>query len=340
MKIDFIDSKQDLKVGSYRIWIHDSVSELKLLGHNVEVHSNLEECRDDSVLVYSKGDYTSYQRLPSRIAGVINPSRDARALRNFDFAIVGSIEEKLSIQSQCKNVFVVNLIESMYKNCAPKVHQEASELVIGYHGSHTHLGKLATQGFFEAFKQRINEGKKYKIVTLTSRPDMARNVLTENGVPWDLQKNFPWTFETAQNVIKTFDVGIVPNATNALYIWPDSVKSVTNSILGLYETDYLFRFKNKSNAGRIFVLVQMGIPVIADLTPSNMPMLFDEKCGSVIFDQASFYKALDRFDSPDERNKTAQLAKKRFDQLYNKKDDLQSMMNSLPQLTKTKLEKQ
>ena len=51
----------------------------------------------------------------------------------------------------------------------------------------------------------------------------------------------------------------------------------TNDIKGLYDTDYFFRMKNKSNPGRMFVFIQHGIPVIADLTPSNLHILGIQK---------------------------------------------------------------
>ena len=69
----------------------------------------------------------------------------------------------------------------------------------------------------------------------------------------------------------------VPNITQI-----NSKSFPSDSALGLYNTDYILRMKNKSNAGRAFVFHQLGIPVVADITPSNFHIMGGDDCGYLV----------------------------------------------------------
>ena len=100
-------------------------------------------------------------------------------------------------------------------------------------------------------------------------------------------------------------------------------------MMGLYETDYCFRFKNKSNAGRCFVFHQLGIPVIADLTPSNFHIMGDNKNGYLVMSKNGWLKAMHKLADPEHRNEIAKNAKSIFESLYNPKDWAKRMVNEL-----------
>ena len=87
-------------------------------------------------------------------------------------------------------------------------------------------------------------------------------------------------------------------------------------MLGKYNTDYLLRFKNKSNSGRSFVFHQLGIPVVADITPSNFHILGNPKNGSIASNEQSWYKSLSELRDPVYRQSVADNAKEEFDRLY------------------------
>lgn len=316
MKIDFIASHQSLKIGSYRIWIYDAVPVLLDQGVSVNIVENVSQARPDATLIFSKNDYgwAADLRNEKRLVGAINIAADDPA-NNLDFVIVGSPEERSSLLPVCKNVFVVNLIERMYQGQTLKNHVDDGTLTIGYHGSSSHLMKMETTGFIGAFLKVREKYPHLKLSTLTSDPVACDKIFHSIGLPSDLYKNKKWKFETALKTISEFDVGIVPNITDVMTMVP-TMKEWVSSDDGLYETDFCVRYKNKSNAGRSFVFNQLGIPVIADFTPSNMPMFHDEVCGSLASNEAGYKMAIERFLDAKERNKVAQLAYNRFQEIY------------------------
>ena len=89
-------------------------------------------------------------------------------------------------------------------------------------------------------------------------------------------------------------MGLVPNMSDVVELG-DYSKRVDND-QGLYSTDFAMRMKNKSNAGRSFVFHQLGIPVISDITPSNLHILGDPDCGYVAFNKNSWKKAIEALE--------------------------------------------
>ena len=218
-----------------------------------------------------------------------------------DFVIVGSPEEKISLLEKYENVFIVNLYERMYEKSIGKEHQQKDAINIGYHGSYIHLSKLA-QGFVQAFKKLSQD--------------------------FDLHFTKGWDFESVVEDIKEFDIGIVPNIIDQTLISPEIRKQnfINN---GINTTDFVYRFKNKSNPGRPFVFYQLGIPVIADLTPSNMPMLFDEECGYIAHCPNSWYYTLKRLTNFEERNRVSKAALDRFRSLYDPHKDAEKLIENI-----------
>lgn len=328
MKIDFIASHQSLEVGSYRIWIHDAIPVLLDQGVSINVVENVSQARPDATLIFSKNDFglAPDLRTDKRLVGAINVPADAS--NSLDFIIVGSPEEKSSLLPACKNVFVVNLIERMYQAATLKNHTDDDVLTIGYHGSFSHLAKMGTSGFISAFLKVREKQPGLKLSTLTSDPAICDRIFHSLGLSSDLYENKKWKFKTAFQDISAFDVGIVPNITDIMTMIP-KMREFVSVESGLYETDFCVRYKNKSNAGRSFVFNQLGIPVIADFTPSNMPMFHDEICGSLASNEAGYQIAIERFLNADERNKVAQLAYNRFQEIYDVSYDWRQVVNWL-----------
>ena len=73
-------------------------------------------------------------------------------------------------------------------------------------------------------------------------------------------------------MIKDNDIGVVPNVSD-VRLFAKGIENITDVNLGLYETDYFMRYKNKTNAGRAYVFYQHGIPVIHDLSPSSFELM-------------------------------------------------------------------
>ena len=98
-----------------------------------------------------------------------------------------------------------------------------------------------------------------------------------------------WNYATIENQLMGCDIGIVPNI--AYLKLSDLINRDVNSNKGFYESDYLIRLKNKSNAGRSFVFHQLGIPVVSDLTPSNLHVMGSGECGHIVSNELGWLKA-------------------------------------------------
>lgn len=324
MNIDFFCTNCNLNTGSYRIWINDSIEYLsKISNINVKLCKNFNEIREDSIIIFSKGDYRNAldKRFSNRIKGAINVSASDLNLP-LDFIIVGSLEEKLSLYNAYKNVFIINLIEKIYENNILKEHKESNEINISYHGSYTHLHKL-NSGFFEALKRFKKENIKLKFSCLVDNLEKSKYIL-DNFLDAEDYRVFKYSVNESLNFIKKADIGVVPNVTKI------KLNNINTSVdLGLYDTDYILRFKNKSNPGRCFPFIQLGIPVITDLTPSNMPMFFDEKCGLISNCKNSWYFNIKKLLKPEYRNIISNNAFKRFKNLYSFESDWNNLIKHL-----------
>lgn len=328
MIVDFVCSNQDVSSGSYRIWIRDVIPVMRNLGVDARIISSVRDIRSKSIVILSKGDVAHRQFIDnSHVVGAINIA--SNDLTPLDFIICGSVEERLSLLQNNKNVYIVNLIESMYENYALKKHIDSNCLVLGYHGSYTHLAKLEF-GFVKAFREVTDEGKSLIFSCVTNEPHKAQEILRVIGMPMERVDSKKWCFDTMPNDLYKMDIGIVPNTTQMESI--GAIRNMTSVDAGLYTTDYISRYKNKSNPGRAFVFFQMGIPVITDLTPSNMPMFFDEKAGSLAYTSHSWKSSIQRFLIAEERNLVARFASERFQKLYSKTDDIKILVSGIKEI--------
>jgi hypothetical protein len=303
----FFARNQDISVGSYRIWVNDLNYYFNNLGIASHISNDLEDIKNNDIIICAKSETDSAIRIkrlfPHKKVGIINLSSSSRNLP-IDFVIVGSIEEMDSL-AHYRNVFLFPLIEKMYQSPEDyKRHFPKEKLNIGFHGHSPHLSK-----FEPHLKLALEEFDKicdFELTIITSnstfkwslgRPDITNLTIK------------PWNFNTIKQDLLDIDVGLIPNATQ--------LKIQTKSVdLGLYDTDFALRFKNKSNAGRCFVFHQLGIPVIADFTPSNFHILANPDCGFIANTKEGWLKSLMELRDDEFRQHIANNAKQEFDRLY------------------------
>ena len=303
MKVLFVSTKTSIATGSYRIWVKDLSNYMNKIGVQTEINS---KC-DASVVILGKENrhHIDYYRrkMPNAKIGLINPSPQGKI--KADFIIAGSIEEMDSL-SKYKNVFLYPLIEGMFEDQPLKVHKKVSPSTIGFHGHYPHLSKL--NPYFKPALEEFSKERDICIKVITGPQDFEWS----KSKPKIKIKIVPWHVNTIKNEIGSCDIGIIPNIT---YLKTDIAKSSIHD--GLYDTDYTIRFKNKSNAGRLFVFMQMGVPVIADITPSNLHLLGDPECGYAVLSKEGCLNGLRWLSDPSNRSKMAQKARKEFNRLYN-----------------------
>jgi len=323
-QILFLSSINDLGIGSYRIWVNDLSKYFNEIGIKSRICNEIKTLNHKDVIIIAKSDIKKLsfyrKKYPNNLIGIINPAGGLKY--NADFVIVGSIEEKDSL-SKNENVFLFPLIEDKYRKITTKEHSKNSnKIVLGVHGSYTHLSK-----FNPNLKRAINEFSRDYEVTL--------KVITNAGAPkWRIGRPnisnieiIPWSLETISDELYSCDIGIVPNLTmNKPFIIRTSNKR------GLYDTDYFIRFKNKSNSGRAFVFIQHGIPVITDLTPSNIHIFGNPNNGYVVFSKEGWIKSLRELTSHERRNEVAINALHSFNYLYNPIEWAKELIKNIKEL--------
>ena len=162
MKICFIIKSQNLNTGSYRIFVHDLNNYFNK--NNIESAINPRNINDYDIHIYGKGDYNI--KNSRKINGSINPSSDCNVLNQFNFIIVGSCEEKESMITKNKNIFLFPLIEKMYLDTIPKTHISKDEIVIGY--AHRFPNNVFLYGFTDIMFL-INYKDKHKLLSIPQK---------------------------------------------------------------------------------------------------------------------------------------------------------------------------
>jgi hypothetical protein len=320
MKICFIDYGPNINRGSYRIWINDLHLYLNKIGIYSEINpSNINEF---DVVIYGKG--IKAKLINNKIIGIINPAvNNYNQLIDCNFIIVGSIEEKESIIKYNKNCFVFPLIENMYLNESPKIHTKKDEIIIGYHGNQNHLNHMDC-----GLKNALEKLSKKRIIKLLFTCSNENEwIQGKPNINIEFRK---WDINNIKNTINEFDIGVIPNISEI----ENNHKLTNNITTGMYNTDIKIRFKNKSNIGRALVLFQMGIPVVADITPSNMHILANPDNGYAVLEEDGWYHALDNLCCEKRRNFISQNAYTEYKRLYDPFEWAQKLVDNIKNIQK------
>jgi len=305
-RITFLASHQNCNTGSYRIWIHDLNNYFKQLNIPSRIAMDSE---DEEIVIVVKGEVNVARHIkelyPEKKVGLINP-----AIGKYDycdFLIVGSIEEQASL-SMNKNVFLYPLIEELYQNIEIKTHTDVDVLRFCFHGHYPHLAKFNPH--VKLALEEFSKEKDIELLIIHGHPDFNWQI----GRPNIKIKYKQWSpGSIAQDILST-DIGLCPNIT---YIDANDYKRNESINEGIYNQDYVIRFKNKSNAGRAFVFHQLGLPVITDLTPSNLHILGNPEHGLIAADKNGWLKAFRELSCCKKRKEMGLKAKQEFDRLYN-----------------------
>jgi|TARA_B110000027_G_scaffold131738_1_gene156576 glycosyltransferase involved in cell wall biosynthesis len=325
IEICFIEYKVDDNVASYRIWVKDLAAYFNELGFRVYINELPRNINSNLVFILGKSDARKcedYKKsYPNNLIGIINP--EGGLVSSADFIIVGSIEEKDSLAMN-KNVFVFPLIERMYSNVTPKIHTDDKKIIIGVHGNYTHLSK-----FNPHLKNALEEFSKDKDIVLKIISDKNAKNWSHGKPKIPNIKFLDWDFEKNIKNLSSCDIGLVPNISDNTPLFKKISKDK-----GLYNSDYFFRMKNKSNSGRMFVFIQHGIPVIADLTPSNLHILGNPENGYAVFSKDGWLKALKELSKAKKRNTISRNALIEFNRLYNPLEWVSKLANNIQQIEK------
>lgn len=322
MNILFVD-RADRTVGSSRIWVYDLGDYLKDAGHHVSIRAKTESGGFD-VVIFGKGSFSQEAVKKARkdntrsIIGWINPSispqentdETRQRLVDVDFFIVGSIEERDSLLRYKETIVIFPLVEGLYTRI--KKHTDHLPIVIGYHGNTDHMEEFHPH-VTEAINSLSLEVPLRMIAIHTPNPGWEWT----RGRPGIEVEQVPWALNNIEEQLLRCDIGVVPGITPISDVDRDRI--VQTSETG-YDTDYLIRFKNKSNAGRSFVFHQLHIPVVAAFMPSHFHILGNPDCGFLAHSTEGWLYGLRALaSSARTRSRMARAAKAEFDRLYGPK---------------------
>lgn len=336
MKVLFLD-KREIYVGSKRVFIYNFYSTLKELNYNVELNKEINESHQ--VIILGKNLLKESKNIRRNLKhkcllGIVNPPNDDIMLEYknvLDFCIAGSVEERDTLLKYIPNSIYYPLIEINFTKI--KTHTNKEELVIGYHGNKAHL-KSFIPNINWALEEFSKKNKiKLKIITgdhngTTSRWLIGRPNINIEEVRWDL-----WSIEEE---LLECDIGLVPNVSNIpekhrrhLLGYLDS-----KNIHG-YNSDYILRFKNKSNFGRALVFMQLGIPVIADFTPCHFEAIKMNETGYLALSKEGWLDCLNKLKDVKTRQRLSENALNKFKLEFNIKNHATRVYNEIELILKS-----
>ena len=316
-KIAFIPlGGEDISIGSYRIWVKDYCQYMKNIGINAKIAPMINDqvIQENDIIVLGKGppalsarvvEYVS-RKYPSKIVGAITPPGDLTTVP-YDFVMVGSMEEADSLSFH-KNVIVNAHIESLYYDSEPKIHEHKDILKICVHGWTAHLASFAPN-----LKWALEEYEKeqdFELVVISEKTDLSSWSKGRPNIKNIVSKK--WDLNTIKSNIQECDIGIVPGVHDLT----DKLE-IVDPANGKFETDYIFRFKNKCNNGRALVYFQLGIPTVLDFSPSHLHILGDGDCGYLAHSKHGWLRALRLLKDFNNRNTVSRNALNKVNQEYN-----------------------
>lgn len=267
------------------------------------------------------------------LCGLVHPTNltfsGKKLLKQVDFIIVGSVEEKDFYKNFKKNVIRFPQLEDI--KFKKKFHKFKKIINIGYHGNLEHLEEMSSST--KRALERISN--KYKIkLTVIYDQSLGRWV---KGRPNINIEEINWSFNNLLKHVSQFDIGIVP-CTNNFFLDKANGKMDLFSFFVKYFSggknrrinDYILRFKVTSNAGRCFVFHQLGIPVVADFWPSNFEILGNPKCGLLAHSENGWYDSLKSLiDSFELRQEISDNAFEYFKTNYDSKIWTENFINQI-----------
>lgn len=279
-----------------RLFFDDLADDLDGLGYQVEVDNWADYARFDVAILRST-DFeidNASKANPRLLIGLVKPEETTpahtRETSRADFIIAGSLEERDYYLRYNPNIFILYHIEK--ERGVYKRHEERRDVTLGYHGNLAHLEQFhgsvrpALEALAEKYPIRLKVV--YDIRELGAWT-VGRPLITIFEVQWDLN--------TLAMELSETDIGLVPSVTP---ITESEKREVFRRVLGergpfqKAPNDYLIRFKNNSNAGRVFLFMQLGIPVVTGMTPECCQVVFHGRTGFLAHSAEGWYDAIER----------------------------------------------
>ena len=199
-------------------------------------------------------------------------------VRAADFLLVSSIEQRDFFLKYNKNIFIYYMfpeIEAVSKN-----HKNKPKIIIGYHGNKKHLEEM------EEVSIALDElSFKYNLELLAIYNIKNNGKWTRNRPTRCKVTDVQWSPDSYHRELFKADIGIIPAKVPIKHFTGFNVRK---------RYDYVMRFKYSNNPGRVYPFSQLGIPVIADFTPSYCQIIADGRSGLLAYSKEGWYWAIEK----------------------------------------------
>jgi hypothetical protein len=271
---------------------------------------------------------------PAIRIGLIDPKQSrpewVAAARAADFLLVCSVEQREAFLRLNRNVHVHYLFPVM--PARPRTHHDSEgPLVLGYHGNRVHLEAFAG-GLRDAIETlgREQPVELVLVYDVAGRGAVSAAAMPDPGLVAIRHVQYGSEHARGATVPATLyeelgraDIGLVPN----LLPVPDRRRALrvtagSEPWLAYEPFDHLARFKASSNPNRLYPFAQLGIPVVADLTPSFCQFVQDGVSGLLAGSARGWYEALARLAAkPALREELATELRRRLTAAYDRQVD-------------------
>lgn len=283
-----------------RVCASDLADELRAAGVDVAADARGAEDSFDA-LVLRGADRGAADRIaaakavnPSIRVFLCDPKMSAPAYlaasRAADVLIVSSVEQREAFLPLNSNI-LVRYMFPRFPGTAPRAARRPGPLRIGYHGNLMHLEGMA--GSVDQALEKLAAEFPCELVLIYNIAGLGR---ARAGLPDPTKvpvRHVQWSWGVYADVLADCDIGLVPNLLPVARRDEALVNTRVEGLAAAYEPfDFLHRFKASSNPGRIYPFAWYGVPVVADLTPSNGLFLRDGESGFLCEGPHGWYAAL------------------------------------------------
>ena len=267
--------------------------QLDALGYNVVINDWENYHRYDvAIFMAVDADYVAIKAInPKIIIGIADPKPNTeRQVREADFCIVGSIEQREVFLPLNRNQFIYYMIPDF--ESTPVQHFSKERYRILYHGNKVHLNAS-----YHSLVPALNElGRKYAIQfdAIYNIQELGRWTMGRPDPNLCPTRDLQWYPDCYKTYFSGADIGVVQN----LIPWrhEDFIRQigmVSRSLLLETAHDHIAKYKSSANAGRAFVFGYFGIPVVADAIPSASDAIVDGYSGRLVLTAEGWYSALE-----------------------------------------------
>lgn len=287
------------RIASHRLHGYGLAQLLAQQGHDVRL--NPASWKTSDVVIVGKG-----ARLPPRprihsglpIVGVVSPSLEQMEEfggRQFDFSIVGSVEEADSLAfGYIPHVYVPQVEPDPLP---PLIKSRSGKLTIVYHGNREHLVELSREQI-DAFRTLASEYDfRLRLVY-----DLRRlgKVLLEIEDCVEVE-HVQWKLKSFMTDIQDADIGWAPSSIRL----SDESLNLLKSAESIDRVGHITKVKRTHNHGRALLMSQLGLPVVAEMTHSHFDLYGNGSGvgGILASSQASWHRAFSSLLESDHRRR-------------------------------------